>query len=180
MEVDSRGRGVFNMSSEFRALLVRRVDRAESRTLCICMQNPSRAAADPGGANDPTILRLVGFTKRLGFGRLVVVNTYLYRATDPRDLYAWIGTQSPADLLKHREWAFESAYYEACRADCFVAAWGNGDQTDRWPSDMAKRLSTSGVPLHVFGFNKNGTPKHPLARGRNRIPDDQQLIPWIL
>ncbi len=30
-----------------------------------------------------------------------------------------------------------------------------------------------------LGTNENGAPRHTLARGRNRIPDDATPMPWV-
>jgi hypothetical protein len=40
------------------------------------------------------------------------------------------------------------------------------------------RLLERNINWYCMGTNKDGSPKHPLARGHNRIPDDQQPILW--
>lgn len=167
------------VNPDFREVLVREIEgAARAITLCVCMQNPSTAEADPDGKNDPTIHRLVGFARRLGYGRLVVVNTYLKRTSDPKELYRWLFEMPFWERNKHRDLAYLVALREAFKADTFVAAWGNGRGDDKWPEIMARRLRADGVKIHVFGLNSNGTPKHPLARGRERIPDDAVPVLW--
>ena len=39
-------------------------------------------------------------------------------------------------------------------------------------------MVSAGIDLYAFGLNANGTPKHPLARGKNRIPDDAVPFLW--
>jgi hypothetical protein len=162
--------------STFRERLVREL--GGSLTLCVCMQNPSKAEADDPTMNDPTIHRLCGFTTRLGFGRLVVVNTYLYRATDPLELYRWLFDLRMIERETHRAAALAVALAEAMDADLFVAAWGNGSPDDRWPLTFADTLQQAGIDLYAFGLTRAGAPKHPLARGKERIPDDTKPTLW--
>lgn len=60
-----------------------------------------------------------------------------------------------------------------------LVAWGNdGDfegQATRF-ADCAADLI--GVDLICLGTTLSGAPKHPMARGRSRIPRDQQPIIW--
>jgi hypothetical protein len=161
---------------EYRGVLVREL--GGTRTLCVGMQNPSKAAAHDPSVNDPTVLRLIGFTGRLEFGRLIVVNTYDRTATDPADLYRWLWSLSASEREEHRRRALDIAIREALSADLFIAAWGNGSPDDRWPLSFADGLVAAGIDLYHLGLNQNGTPKHPLARGKNRIPDDQVPALW--
>lgn len=52
--------------------------------LVFVMLNPSTADAEQ---DDPTIRKCIGFAKLWGYGGIVVVNIYAYRATDPRELW---------------------------------------------------------------------------------------------
>lgn len=162
--------------SMFRERLVREL--GGDRTLCVCMQNPSTAEADDPAKNDPTIRRLIGFTTRLGFGRLVVVNTYLYRASKPEDLYRWLFSLSLGARQGHQAAALTNAIMEAREASMFIAAWGNGIANDRWPRTFADEIQNAGVNLYVFGLTQLGFPIHPLARGAHRIPDNCEPGLW--
>ncbi len=160
----------------FRDLLFREL--GGTRTLCVGMQNPSKAEADDPTVNDPTVLRVMGFAMRWGFGRLVVTNARTRRATDPKDMYAWLASLSPEEVREHHDHSAAVMIREAKRADLFIAAWGNGRADDVWPRHLGDRLVDAGVTIYALGFTNSGAPTHPLARGRNRVPDSQQPILW--
>jgi hypothetical protein len=55
------------------------------RTVAFIGLNPSTADET---TDDPTVRRCVGFAKRWGYDRMVMLNAFAYRATDPKALYA--------------------------------------------------------------------------------------------
>lgn len=109
--------------------------------------NPSTADAMN---DDPTIRRCVGFAKSWGFNRLVMVNAFAFRATNPKDMKAAenpIGDENEKTLK-----------FWARRADSIIAAWGGN-------CDEARELEvcqTIGQPIWCLGKTKAGRPKHPL------------------
>jgi hypothetical protein len=164
--------------SMFRETLVREL--GGTRTLCVCGQNPSYAEADDEDRNDMTILRLMGFATRLGFGRLVMVNTYHYRASTQVELYRWLNGLGINARTEARARATEIVIREAIAADQFIAAWGNGSGfVDPHPKQLLLDLVAAGVDVHAFGFTQSGYPLHPMARGRHRIPDDAVPQLWL-
>lgn len=111
--------------------------------------NPSTADAD---ADDPTIRKCRGFAQRHGFGGLVMLNLYTYRATKPADLWkaqkagvAVIGEGSP--VVRSR----------AAQCEQVIACWGRHG-FKRQP-DFTQHF---GRPMFCFGKNPDGTPRHPL------------------
>lgn len=163
--------------------------------------NPSIA---DGTGDDPTTQRMMGFSYRWGFGSMVVANVYPFIASKPTDLHAWRRTFDHDEYelrgmplwetgLDNRSWA---AFMHNQRVVSrlldeetkLVAAWGLGPS----PSDLEHFLL--GVEMkvdddehgrvgvrpawHCLGTTENGSPIHPLARGRNRVPDDMKLQPW--
>jgi hypothetical protein len=132
------------------------------------MLNPSTADADQ---DDPTIRRCIGFARRWDCGGLFVMNLYALRSTDPRGLWLVddpIGPQNDDMLANVVELA------QARRA-LVIAAWGANAPQER----VDQVLELPGMDhLQALGVTQTGAPKHPLARGRHRIPDDTVPCSW--
>jgi len=141
---------LFSVDGKYRWYLERRWAGADFRSPYVlwCMLNPSTADAF---VDDATIRRCVGFTDDWGFGRLVVVNLYAYRATNPRDLEGLnadelVGSENEQHI---RYWATSPA----CRM--LMCGWG-GNRFKCLPlpkvisdgSRYALRLTQSGEPSH--------------------------------
>ena len=109
--------------------------------------NPSTADET---TDDPTIRRCIAFAKRWGYGGLVMVNLFAFRATDPRDMRAApspIGPDNDATLRR-----------VAAEAQLVVAAWGTGGRYFNRDFRVRRLLG----PLMALGFTKEGAPRHPL------------------
>jgi hypothetical protein len=114
------------------------------------MLNPSTADAEQ---DDPTIRKCIGFTKRWGYGGLVVVNLFAWRATDPRELRK---IEDPVGRENH------AAIAEACDgASLIMAAWGTKGWWLGRHGLMRSDLQHFGIAHHL-GLTKEGFPKHPL------------------
>jgi hypothetical protein len=171
-----------------RYMLARIWDAGDARALLVwIMLNPSTADAYQ---DDPTIRRCVGFARRLGYGGIVVVNLYSWRATDPAELGAVVARTGSAlaladaktdeylrDVLGGKLWPG--------RPRRVLAAWGaayGGDRPSPWHQRRvaAVRQLAAGVDASLWCLDVTaaGDPKHPLARGRGRIADDAQPAPW--
>jgi hypothetical protein len=136
------------------------------------MLNPSTADAK---TDDPTIRRCVRFARREGCGGIAVVNLFGLRATDPRalrdSLEAGIDPVGPVN-----DWFVRMHTQGASRV---VAAWGTHGTLRGRAAEVARMLEViPGIRLECLGVTKDGHPKHPLARGRERVPDDAPLVPW--
>lgn len=142
------------------------LDGSSERLLWI-MLNPSTADEI---LDDPTICRVKGFTTRLGFSRLTVVNLYAWRATSPADLWHAddpVGIENDRiirDLVKR------SAYCETP----IIAAWGANARPDR--VDQVLRIIRdvrAMARLHCLGVTAADAPRHPLY-----LRADSPLTPW--
>lgn len=138
--------------------------------LVVCMLNPSDADAS---RNDPTILTLIKFAKRWGFGGLFVINQNAFRSPHPTVMLA----QPVAVRLgpKNQSTWVDALMYARSAGGWVLAAWGNGGDNQ---GDFVHTAEMLGVPLKCMGVTQNGSPKHPLARGLHRIPDDQVPLTW--
>lgn len=122
------------------------------RTVAFIGLNPSTADETK---DDPTIRRCVGFATRWQFERLVMLNVFAYRSTDPRRL---ADVDDPIGPENDHWIAVEAA--AADRVVCAWGAWGKGHHGDG--HDVADCLEGINVPLYVLGFTKQGHPRHPL------------------
>jgi hypothetical protein len=127
---------------------------ASQTTVLFGMLNPSKADEKD---DDPTVRKTVGFGRRWGFGRVVLVNLNPIVATDPWSLPHWDGLDRD-NQEAIRRWQGE--------ADMVVAAWGSV------PRGLAKTIALSElahsfremvlhVPLYCIGTTLRGAPLHP-------------------
>jgi hypothetical protein len=119
--------------------------------ICRVMLNPSTADAL---ADDPTVRRVVVFTRALGGGAAVVVNLFALRATSPQVLYK---AADPVGPDNNRHVLAAVAYQRT------VLAWGgHGGCKGRGVAvlDLLRRLP--GQRLYCLGHTHAGQPRHPL------------------
>jgi len=177
---DIQGSAVFTERNGWKLRM--RLDRwwcDEPRAL-VRMANPSRAGAE---WNDPTTHGLIRLTRRRpGVGGFTAVNWEPYIATDPADLYRWREAAARNDreaytfLRRDNLGLIRSLSAET--AIRFVA-WGNLVLASGLRRDVIDAMSLCGQhDLYAFGLTLDGSPKHPLARGKHRIPDDDPAVIW--
>lgn len=144
-----------------------RLDRSwgTGRPVAWCLVNSSTADHQ---ADDPTIRRCIWFSKREGFGGMVVVNLFAWRSTDPGVLRSMPvhAAEGPCNRAYIEEAIDQSAL--------LVVAWG--DTARRLPHlDVAGMASSVGVPVGCLGVTRHGEPRHPLY-----VPKTQPLVRWPL
>jgi hypothetical protein len=123
-------------------------------TVCWIMFNPSTA---DHLRDDATIRKCIGFSRRWGYGRLIVVNLFALRSRDPRNLISFppIGPQNDFFI----DWAFGQTTEEV------ICAWGC---TEHIPSSESRRihqvlaLLPPRISMRTLGRRKDGQPRHPL------------------
>jgi hypothetical protein len=121
------------------------------------MFNPSTADEN---LDDPTIRKCRGFALRWGYGRMVIVNLFAIRGSDPR-IVRRVG--DPVGPMNN--YHIVDATKE-CRE--LVCAWGcgghmKGDLLKR-PGAVLKLLEQErcAMPITCLGYSADGSPRHPL------------------
>lgn len=164
-----RRSAVLSEDGLYRYSLVRRWSDEDAFATFI-MLNPSVADAE---VDDPTIRRCIGFAQRWGMGALHVLNLYALRTPYPTDLWKAddpVGPENDTYLLRHAQSANLNGWP-------MIAAWGNNAKKDR-VDHLLYGIPWVAPTLTCLGTTLSGAPKHPLARGKHRVPGDFEPVPW--
>ncbi|WP_338593230.1 DUF1643 domain-containing protein [Shewanella khirikhana] len=149
---------VISSCQQYRYALTR-VWEAEKPYVTFIGLNPSTADAS---LDDPTIRRCIGFAERWGYGGLVMVNLFAYRATVPSVMMA---ATDPVGV-NNDEWLKSFAN----NAGVVVAAWGNHGAFMQRSTKVCELLPN----LHYLKLNGSGEPAHPLYLKSTLVPK-----PWV-
>lgn len=136
--------------------------------MVIVMQNPSTADAND---DDPTIRRCVGFAKRDGFGGIVVMNVFAYRATDERELLTVADPVGP----KNGDYLLEAR--SVSHMTRLVVAWGNriGPRRSVFRTAYCNAANACAMQgAYCWGTTKSGDPRHPLF-----LPKNAPVVKWV-
>jgi len=120
--------------------------------------NPSTADA---AENDPTIRRMIAFSKREGADGMMVLNLSTFRATDPAHMLAAQDKRTQAEdfavigdqLVRNRGWVYSVV---ACWG---ALKWERSEAARRWLPEACRAY---GMRLLCLGTTQNGSPRHPL------------------
>jgi hypothetical protein len=162
------GTAVISACERYRTELTRDLDPSNRRPLLVCGLNPSTATAE---ADDATIRKVSKFAARWGCGRLVMVNAYDYRTSDPDEMFR-VARQGVTIATPQNE-ATLRRLVEATRAadGITLVAWGRRIQ----PGRQSELVSLFGNGTSCLGHNKDGSPVHPLYQR-----DDAAPVRWGL
>lgn len=143
----------FSVCGKYRYGLWRKWDDDKPRIMFIGL-NPSTAT---GTMDDPTIRRVKQFAKEWGYGGVYMCNLFAFISPYPSDL-KWV--KDP--VADNGNWL---TFFAAMCKDVLFA-WGS------FPEATERAAIVSGMfPSAVcLGFNKNGSPKHPLYVKGDVIP----------
>lgn len=137
------------------------------RTMTFVMLNPSVADAL---RDDQTIRRCLHYARREGCGRLLVVNLYALRSTDPKALLTHPDPVGPLNDETLARVLADTLDHATLKPLPVVAAWGGKAGPDR----VARFLELArGRPLLCLGETKDGAPRHP-----SRLGNEQPLTRW--
>ena len=136
--------------------------------------NPSNAGRE---RNDPTSLAWVHFVRAWGYAGYVAVNPIPRISATPKAAVQWYRSRlfGDAAVAAMMEANLAIINREAGRAALHVACWGNLIDDEKL---LAQVVEAVGADLYCFGTTKDGRPKHVLARGKHRVPIDQQPVLW--
>lgn len=150
---------IFSPDRKYRYKLWRIWDPTK-RVLAFCLLNPSTADET---ANDPTVERCQRRAEMMGYGGLIVINVFAFRATDPCELYHAEDPIGP----ENNKYIFETAE----EAGMVICGWGNHGNLMGRGKQILGDLQLAGKDPHVLKLNQDGTPAHPLYIGYKVKPE---------
>lgn len=124
--------------------------------------NPSTADETK---NDPTVRRCINFAKDWGFGGMVMLNAFAYRATDPREM-----KRQPDPVGPWNDVALLEISRVVARVVCCWGAHGAWYGRQSQLLDLLKDRE-----LYHLGLTFAGCPRHPLY-----LASDTQPVVWEL
>lgn len=137
-----------------------------SPLLMMLMMNPSKADEF---VTDPTVDRCCERARRLGFGGLVVLNAFAFRATEPKDMLAAADPVGPKN-----DAVIRAALDVAAAADLTVmVGWGQHGAHRGRDKEVWAMFKATGITPVCLGVAQNGQPVHPLYQSY-----DQPFRPW--
>ena len=156
-------RAVFSDCEKYRFWLERQVsyageDKPRDRVVVFAMLNPSTADAQK---LNPTCNRCFIFAHEWGFDRLVVVNAYALRSTDPKGLKT---VSDPVGRPENDWYIRKASEYARNSGGIVVCAWGNHAKDDGRADEVFDILSSELPPERITALkvNASGMPSHPL------------------
>lgn len=160
LQAGVRGSALFSPCGRYRYALRRSWGDGFGKFPLWCLMNPSTAEHH---IDDPTIRKVIRFSRQMGFDSILIVNVMDYRATDPKQL-ASVNPRSDYNLPFIIEMALTS--------DRIICAWGALPKPlRRYADDVVSALA--GHQLWCMGKTKSGAPRHPLY-----LPNSAECIPW--
>jgi hypothetical protein len=126
------------------------------------MLNPSTADENE---NDPTIRRCIAFATAWGYGGLVAVNMYAFRATKPKELWIAADPIGP-DNDDHICAAIQTTTLVVC-------AWGAHGSVGQRSTAVYDLIRSCDTVPHYLKLTSKGEPTHPLY-----LPGDLKPIEW--
>jgi hypothetical protein len=136
--------------------------------VCVAL-NPSHADEM---RNDLTVGKLCKMAEARRYGGLLMLNLFAYRSPDPRALYE---VEDPIGPVNTDDNLCAHIQKHGGRA---LAAWGSGGLMLNRAESFLKACKAEGIKLQCFRMNPDGTPIHPLARGKNHVPLSTLLIDY--
>ena len=150
--------------------------------VCFIGVNPSTA---DHCLDDPTVRRWTHFARAWGYNGFTAVNLYPFRSSSPAECRTWSRWDE-----RGPDWYARDALYfanlptvvrEAKAAALVVACWGAGAWDPEFVDHVVEEITSGEAPwpdLHCLAVSRDGSPVHPMARGRHRVPDGATPKLW--
>jgi hypothetical protein len=184
------GDAVFARSRTLRMQLRRWWVERPKRWAAWMMLNPSDAGES---RDDPTMRRVIHFTRAWGYDGCIVVNLYPWITSDPREMWKirhW--DRNGPDWYARDDLHNNQAVIEKVgRTSCLRMVAFGAQPMARDPDFVTDCIEDFEQPFdypdshwafdersHCLGVTANGGPIHPLARGRSRVADDAKPVLW--
>lgn len=152
----------FSPCETYRYALYRIWD-TNKKMLVVIGLNPSTADE---AVDDNTVAKCRKWARAWGYGGLVMLNAFGFRATDPKVMKRCSEPIGPRND--------EVIRLQCQQAGLVLVAWGvDGGMQDR-DKEILKLLREDcpGVPIKCLAITKDGYPQHPLYIKSNTIPVD--------
>jgi hypothetical protein len=153
-------------------LVLHRVWDPKLPTVAWLMCNPS---IGDGLVDDPTIRRVIQFSREHYGGSCAIVNLWSLVTPYPADLWPALGS---IDHEAHRR---NQGAIQRVISTAFLRVVAFGAEPMRRDPVLVPhliRLFTAGIDPFCLGTSDDGWPLHPLARGKHAIPNGTRLRVW--
>jgi hypothetical protein len=155
---------VFSSCKRYRYLLRWPANESGAGVALFILANPSTATAEK---TDQTVARCIAYATRWGYEWCEIANARAWRETNPKLV--------PADPLAIGPENDEFVKAAAAAAGIVICGWGQL-AGDRAPV-LLDLIRKAGKVPHALALNDDGTPRHPLARGKLALPRDLRPVP---
>lgn len=168
LTIESAGadEAVYDDHRVYRYRLTRTWDR-QAPGVCWVMLNPSTATATD---NDPTINRVVGFSRTWGYGSAAVVNLFALRSSQPAEV-----AKSSNPVGPYNDEIVRDA---VSHTSAVVVAWGNHGSIANPATGIARdreiEQALDGSDPICLGKTRWNRPRHPLY-----LPANTRPVPFV-
>lgn len=147
----------------YRYDLVRHGGPDNAKPCIFIMLNPSTA---DGEHDDATIRRCRAFAESWGYGKMVVLNLFAFRATKPEDLKK---ADDPIGPMTD-EFLHQYISYAVRWKGPLICAWGVNGTFKRRNEEVLNIIRAMGGQPMALRVTKDGHPSHPLYLPKNLKP----------
>lgn len=183
--IQIQGSALFSRERTIRREIRRWWVPGPKRWVAWLMTNPSDASE---ARNDPTAMRVTNFSRSWGYDGWIGVNLVPFISSTTPAMWKWFDWESNGpdwaardDLAANLDDIERVGRLAALRVVAFGA-----EPVVRCPEWRSQCIEAFGQPsdidgsetLHCIGETQSWEPKHPLARGKHRVPGSAWPVVW--